>query len=58
MGIRDAHFFRRAPSEYMETTNAGGLISIGAIITICWLVLSQYNESFSAKRAVQLEGGR
>jgi len=54
MGIRDAHFFRRAPSEYMETTNAGGLISIGAIITICWLVLSQYNESFSAKRAVQL----
>ena len=55
MGVREAHFFRRVPSELSEVTNSGGVISVGAFITICWLVLTQYNESFSgAKRVTHL----
>ena len=52
--LKDAHFFRRVPADVSEATSTGGLISIVAFVTIVWLVLTQYSESFTMKRTTQL----
>lgn len=54
MRIRDAHFYRRVPSDVSEATKAGGIVSIVAIFTIVWLVLTQYQEYATSKHATQL----
>ena len=53
--VRDAHFYRRVPTDVSEATKSGGLVSIFAFVTIVWLVLAQFNESYSTKRTTQLK---
>ena len=54
MRVRDAHFFRRVPADVSEATKSGGIISIVAILTICWLVLTQFSEYTTSKHTTQL----
>ena len=54
MRVRDAHFFRRVPADVSEATKSGGIISIVAILTICWLVLTQFSEYATSRHATQL----
>ena len=41
--VRDAHFFRKVPTDVTEATKLGGVISICAMLTIAWLLLEQYS---------------
>ena len=52
MRVRDAHFFRRVPADVSEATKSGGIISIVAILTICWLVLTQFSEYTTSKHTL------
>ena len=52
--VKESHFFRRVPADVSVATSSGGIISIIAAVTISWLVVAQYNESFSDKRVSQL----
>ena len=54
MRLRDVHFFRRVPADVSEATKTGGVISIVAILTICWLVLTQYREYATSQHVTQL----
>ena len=53
MRVRDAHFFRRVPADVSEATKSGGIISIVAILTICWLVLTQFSEYTTSKHTTR-----
>ena len=54
MRPRDAHFFRRVPADVSEATKTGGIVSLIALLTICWLVLTQYAEYASNRHVTQL----
>jgi len=44
MRVRDAHFFRKVPRDVSEGSVLGGILSVVAVLTIGWLVWSEYSE--------------
>ena len=54
MRLRDAHFFARVPADVSEVTSTGGMVSIAAMLTMLWLVLTQYQEFATVKHTTQL----
>ena len=52
--LRDAHFFRKVPRDVSEATSSGGIISIFAMLTIGWLVWSQWAEYRTPHPVTQL----
>lgn len=54
MKLRDAHFYRRVPADVSEATKTGGVISLVAMATIVWLVLTQYQEYHQVRHETEL----
>ena len=52
--LRDAHFYRRVPADVSEATTTGGVVSLVAMLTVVWLVLTQYQEYATSRNLTRL----